>query len=48
MVGIRGTFSERIDVISGVPQGSVLGPRFKDVITEEDAGIMREDLICRP
>ena len=25
-VGIRGTFSEEIEVISGVPQGSVLGP----------------------
>jgi len=24
--GIRGTFSEEIEVISGVPQGSVLGP----------------------
>jgi len=26
IVGIRGTFSEEIEVISGVPQGSVLGP----------------------
>ena len=26
IVGIRGTFSEEIEVISGVSQGSVLGP----------------------
>src|SRR6218665_1209771 len=70
-VGIRGAFSEWIEVISGVPQGSVsLPPLFyifindidtgvlskiskfaddtklcKDVVTEEDAFIMREEII---
>jgi len=69
-VGIREAFSEWIDVISGVPQGSVLGPLLfiifindidkgilskiskfaddtklcKDVVTEEVAFILREDL----
>jgi len=69
-VGIRGAFSEWIDVISGVPQWSVLEPLLfrifindidtgilskiskfaddtklcKDVVTEEDAFIIREDL----
>jgi len=28
-VGIRGAFSEWIDVISGMPQGSVLEPEIK-------------------
>lgn len=69
-VGIRGKFSEWIKILSGVPQGSVLGPllfvifindidlgivskisKFADdtklcreIVTEEDADILREDL----
>jgi hypothetical protein len=69
-VGIRGKFSEWIKILSGVPQGSVLGPllfvifindidigiiskisKFADdtklcreVIKEEDADVLREDL----